>query len=62
MKRYSIYQSKVAISALDTAIHMLMKDIADGGCVPASEETLAQLKTLRKMRKAFKKKKEFIII
>ena len=60
MKRYSIYQSKIAISALDAAIHMLMKDIVDNA--PAPEETLAQLKTLRKMRKAFKKKKEFIII
>lgn len=60
MKRYSIYQSKIAISALDTAIHMLMKEIVD--YPPADEKTLAQLKTLRKMRKAFKKKKEFIII
>jgi len=60
MKRYSIYQSEIAVTALDTAIDLLSKNALDNA--PASEETLAQLKTLRKMRKAFKKKKEFIII
>jgi len=60
MKRYSIYQSKIAVTALDTAIDLLSKDMMDNA--DASEESLAQLKILRKIRKGFRKKREFIVI
>jgi len=60
MKRYSIYQSKIAVTALDTVIDLLSKDMMNNA--DASEESLAQLKILVKMRKGFRKKREFIII
>jgi len=60
MKRYSRYLSKDAVDAIDYAIRLVSKDIAvDPGC---TEEKLDQLKTLQKMRKAFKEKREIVTL